>query len=43
MSLFRRRLPQQRQVILNDGTTALEVMVEITPHESASNMYSDLV
>ena len=32
MSLFKKRLPQQRQVFLNDGSTPLEVMVELIPH-----------
>lgn len=32
MSLFKRRLPQQRQVFRNNGMSALEVMVELIPH-----------
>lgn len=32
MSLFRRRLPQQRQVFRNDGTNPLELMIEMIPH-----------
>lgn len=32
MSLFKRELPQQRQVFRNDGTAPLEVMVELIPH-----------
>ncbi len=32
MSLFNRRLPQQRQVFRNEGTSSLEVMIEMIPH-----------